>query len=227
MKHLVFDTGPLITLVTNNLLWVLRDLKKYFKGEFLIPKDVKQELIDKPLRTKKFKFEAIFVMDYIKEGIIKISEKDVLARTNLLLNLANKIYRTKEKNIQIVGSGEISVLALASLLKAEACVIDERTTRVLIENPKRLLKILEKKLHMRVFMDSKMLRNFQKEVGKIKVIRSSELLLIAYELGLLDHYLQDGTDKKTLLDSILWGAKLRGCAISNQEIEEAKSLEIS
>ena len=70
MRSIVFDTGPIISLTTNNLLWLLEPLKKKYKGHFHITSDVKRELIDRPLQTKKFKFEALQVMHIIKKGIL-------------------------------------------------------------------------------------------------------------------------------------------------------------
>ena len=43
MRSIIFDTGPIISLVTNNMLWLLEPLKKQFKGEFYITKSVKKE----------------------------------------------------------------------------------------------------------------------------------------------------------------------------------------
>ena len=42
MKSLVFDTGSVISLVMNNLLWTLKPLKKQYGGDFFIPKGVKK-----------------------------------------------------------------------------------------------------------------------------------------------------------------------------------------
>ena len=64
MKCLVFDSGPIISLTTNNLLWILEPLKNKFKGRFVITEGVRKELIDKPLTTKKFKFEALHCLLY-------------------------------------------------------------------------------------------------------------------------------------------------------------------
>ncbi len=225
MKSLVFDTGPIISIVTNNLLWILKPLKQKFGGEFYITQKVKNELIDKPLRSKKFKFEAITILEYINDETLKISKQSVYPKAEILLNLANSIFKIKNKYLQIVSKGEIEALALASKLKSSALVVDERTLRMLIEDPGALTKILSNKLHTKVNIDKNNLRKFQKELNKINIIRSSELLTIAYELGLLNKYLKNGVDKKTLLDGLLWGTKLRGCSISSQEIESIIRLE--
>jgi len=95
-------------------------------------------------------------------------------------------------------------------------VVDERTLRMLIEEPENLKELLNKKLGRKVTIDSSNLKQFQKLIGEVNVIRSSELLVVAFELGLLDKY-ADG-NRRELLDGILWGVKLRGCSISSDEI---------
>jgi hypothetical protein len=66
------------------------------------------------------------------------------------------------------------------------------------------------------------IRNILKDV---QIIRSTELVTVAYKMGILDKYLVDKSDfikepKKRLLDAALWAVKVRGCSISSQEIEE-------
>lgn len=223
MKSLVFDTGPIISLVTDNLLWVLKPLKEKFGGEFYITQKVKYELIDKPLQSKRFKFEAISILEYIKDNTLTI--KPVNSKAGYIENLANSIFKAKGRYLNIVSKGEMEALLLTSVLKADALVVDERTTRMLVESPNSLTKILTKKLHANVTLDKNNLKKFQDEVGKINIIRSSELLTIAYELGLFNKYLTNNINKRTLLDGLLWGTKLRGCSISTQEIDQIIKLE--
>lgn len=225
MRYLVFDTGPLITLVMNNLLWILEPLKKSFGGEFFICDSVKKELVDDPLKTKKFKFEAMVLFEILKKEIIKITNEDLNNKTNKLLDLANNIFKARGEWIRIVHRGEMESLALASYLEADAYVVDERTTRLLVENPKKLAALLEKKLHTRVEFNGRSLRAFQKEVGKINIIRSAELVMVAYELGLLDKYLPKQGMEGSLVDGLLWGVKLRGCSISSDEIDNILKIE--
>ena len=72
MNSLVFDTGTVISLVMNNLLWTLKHLKKQYKGDFLMTTSVKKELIDRPMKSKKFKLEALVIQDYLFEGVFKL-----------------------------------------------------------------------------------------------------------------------------------------------------------
>src|SRR3989344_7483714 len=71
-KSIVFDTGPIISLATNNLLWILEPLEKAFGGDFIMPPGVRKELIDNPLRSKRFKFEAMQALNLVNTGVLKI-----------------------------------------------------------------------------------------------------------------------------------------------------------
>ena len=54
MKYLIFDAGPIISLTMNGLLPILEKLKKVFDGEFILTPSVKSEVIDRPMRIKKY-----------------------------------------------------------------------------------------------------------------------------------------------------------------------------
>jgi len=227
MRSIIFDASPIISLTTNNLLWLLENLRDRFKGNFYISPTVKKELVDKPLATKKFKFEALQVLKKINDGVIEVVENPLInEKTNKLLEIANKCFKARGNWIRIVHYGEIESIALYSHMNSDAFVIDERTTRVLIENPKRLVNILRHTLHTNIEINNENLKEFKKLTKDIKIIRSVELVTIAYELGLLNNYLLNIPDpNKTLLDSVLWGVKLNGCAVSKKEIDELIRLE--
>ncbi len=222
MKALVFDAGPIISLTMNNLLWILEPLKQRFKGNFYMTETVKAELVDKPLSTKRFEFEALQVMQHIKDGVFEVLPNP--DNTTELLNLANNSFKAKGELIKISHFGEMSSVALALQLKSDALVVDERTTRELIETPNNVRNIMKSKLHTKIFVNNDNMNELKDCIKNIKVIRSSELVYAAYKLNLLDKYI-DGATKARLLDSVLWGVKLDGCAISKDEIEQVKSLE--
>lgn len=227
MKALVFDTGPIINLVVNNLLNILEPLKEKFGGDFLISEDVKRELIDTPLQNKKFEFEALQILQCIKNKTIQVySSNEVKEKANHLWNLANNCFYAHNHNIQIVHDGEMEAIALASILNTNM-VMDERTTRILIENPSRLKDIMKSKLHTKINVNFKNVDLFRDEVKNVKIFRSVELVSIAYELGILDHYIvpEIENSRKILLDSVLWALKLNGCAVSSDEIEKIIEIE--
>lgn len=230
MKSIVFDSGPIITLSLNHLLWLIPELKKEFKGNFLISKTIKKELVDHPIKkTKRFLLEGLNVLNLIVQGNINVAESEDLKEIfNEIDHFANKSFSRGNSYIRIIHDGEIEAIALAISYKAEALVIDERTTRILIEDPYSLKRRLEKKLHCNIKFEDYRLKEFQKMVSNIRIIRSAELVAVAYELGLFDKYYsksiveieKDFNEK--LIEGILWGVKLHGCAISEDEIENIK-----
>ncbi len=225
MKTIVFDTGPIISITINNLLWTLEPLKQKFGGDFYITENVKAELIDKPIATRKFKFEALQVMKNINSGVLNVlaSEK-IQAKTDELMGLANSVFSCKKNPIKIVHYGEMSAIAAAKFLQTNFIVVDERTTRLLIEDHDSLVRTMRKKFHCPVQYDKEKIRIFQEETKGIKVIRSAELVTIAYKLGILNSYLpsKNGfrSPEKTLLESVLWGVKLNGCSLTEEEINQ-------
>ncbi|MBI4148233.1 hypothetical protein HY490_02990 [Candidatus Woesearchaeota archaeon] len=226
MKALVFDAGPVISLTTNNLLWVLEPLKKLFDGEFFIPACVQKELVERPLRTKKFKFEALQVRSVIEKGVLKpMMHPDLSADANELYQLANRIFRAHNTPITILQMGEVEALAGAIVLRADAVVVDERVTRMLLEEPERLKKLLGFRLHTSIQLDRNVLRQFSERTRHISCIRSTELAVVACERGLLNQFVvQVPNARKTLLEGVLWGLKLNGCAISEEEINTTLKL---
>src|SRR3989344_6351489 len=142
MKILVFDAGPIISLATNSMLWVLKILKKRFDGEFYIPESIKYELIERPIECKKFKFEALHTLTYLRNRTLKVYKKHVREDTNKLAALINGMFIANGQKLTIVHLGEVETIAVALKINADAVVIDERTMRLLIESPLILHKIL-------------------------------------------------------------------------------------
>jgi predicted nucleic acid-binding protein len=220
MKSIVFDAGPVISMTMNNLVWILPHLRKQFQGSFLISETVKNELVDKPLQTKRFKFEALQTLRMINSKVLSVvPQAQTISLRSKLLELANNIYSAKDHPIAVVHFGEMESLAAALFMESSAIVVDERTTRKLLEDPLELKSILERKLHTPVEIDRQLLQQFQRVTKSLQPIRSFELAVIAFEMGLLDQYLPPGDHpKENLLDAVLWGLKLNGCAVSQEEI---------
>jgi len=227
MKSLVFDTGPIISLTLNNILWVLESLHEKFQGEFYITRAVYQELIERPLSTKKYKFEALQILPLITRGIIKLVErKDIEDKAKQLIDIANSTFRARGNYIRIVHAGEMEAVACALMMNSGTIVIDERTTRVLIEDFQSLEKHLEKKLHTDVTVNEDNRQRLVQEFQGLRVIRSFELAVVAYELGLLNMFIQKPEEKvvpglrKAVLEGVLWGVKLNGCSVRREDIEK-------
>ena len=146
-------------------------------------------------------------------------------KTDELLNLANSCFNTRNHPVKIVDRAEIETLMIVLENKAAAMVIDERTLRLLIENPEKLQKVLESRLHTKMEINKQNVAKFKEMTKYIKIIRSTELAYAAYKLDLLNKYITankvlDKTLKKELLEGTLWALKLKGCSISSEEINE-------
>ncbi|NTV24310.1 MAG: hypothetical protein HGA85_08150 [Nanoarchaeota archaeon] len=227
MRSIVFDSGPLISFATNNMLWLLPLMKERFQGEFIIPPAVKQEIVDRPLGSKKFKYEALQILAMLEQGIIKQTfNEDIKRRSERLLLMSNELFRAQDNFIRICHPAEMEALATAIEIGADTIVIDEFITKTLIERPEAVRERMEKKLHLGVTGDDLKVREFLKEVSMVKPIRSVDIAVVAYELGLYSKLKPAGADAdRTLLEAILWGLKLNGCSITENEIGEILRLE--
>lgn len=219
---IVLDSGPVIAMTANNLLWAFRDLKRLHGSDILMPLSVKRELVDRGLETQRFKFEAIQVGSYVRDGTFHVVDDErVKKKTDLLLRVANRILTVGKRNVRIVQRGEMEAVATAIVFDADAIVVDERTTRTMIESPEELRGLMEHRLHKRLKVDRQALKRFQEEVKGVFIMRSIELVMVAYEHGLLDRYIIDIPNARTrLLESLLWGMKTEGCSVTVQEINE-------
>ena len=114
---------------------------------------------------------------------------------------------------------------LAHQNETKTAVVDERTIRLLLEDPESLRLLLEKRLHASVKMEQDSIKSFQRSLAGTKIIRSAELAVAAFSLGFFENItpkLKNG--KSIMLDAVLWGVKNRGCAITEQEIEDIKKI---
>ncbi|MDO8656046.1 MAG: hypothetical protein Q7K45_02305 [Nanoarchaeota archaeon] len=222
-KILFFDAGPIISLVMSRVAWILPELKKKFGGKFYITPAVQKELVERPLSVKRYEFEALQVMKFIREGVLEVYTNVPQKKVQELQLLANTSFSIAGKSMDIIQSGEMESVASALQLKA-AVVMDERTLRLFIENSLELQGILEYRFSSKIQADKIKIKQFSASLQGIPIIRSTELVGIAYKLGLLDGFIPPGKGgKDTLLDAVLWATKYNGCAITEQEIEEIKN----
>lgn len=223
-KVLIFDSGALINLSMNGLLYILPELKKSFNGLFLITKAVKKEVVDRPITIHRFELGALRVQKLIEDKVLELPEKvgidskAIDGLTESLGNIANHYIQAQGRWIKIVSDGEMSCLALndecEKLGFQTLIAIDERTTRLLAENPQALENLMTKKLHQRAKLIAKDFKIFE----KYKFIRSSELVYVAYKKDILH------LKGKKALEASLYATKFHGSSITFEEIEELKQL---
>jgi hypothetical protein len=217
MKTVILDSSTIISLSLNSLLDILRALKKNFDVRFLITPYVKKEVVDNPLEMRRFELEALMISKLIDEKVLEIMSQPVLeAETKRFYELSNSVYSAQGENIRIVHYGEASCLALSSLIPDSVIAMDERTTRMLCENPSSFRKLMAEKLHTEVQLDKSNLKFF----SGFRILRSSELAYVALEKNLISF---PATEEQAVR-AVLYALKHKGCAISREEIEEAESM---
>jgi len=223
-KFILFDSSTLISFAMNGLLPELNELKKIFKGKFIITKEVKQEVVDKPLTMKRFELEALKIEELLNEKILElpssigITDSEISKETKNILDTANNTFYARDRPISLIDAGEASCLGLSKILKSKkmenVVAVDERTARMLCERPENLKRLFEKKLHTKIQSKEENYKFFR----GINFIRSSELIYVAYKKKLLK------LKGSKVLDAMLYALKFKGCAISEEEIEEIKAI---
>ena len=221
---IIFDASTLISFSMAGLLPEIKELKKIFKGKFIISQAVKEEAIDRPMKIQRFQLEAIKIKALLDEKILELpialglDDKVIREKTNEILDLANTTIYGADKDIHLIDLGEASALAISKMLNDKkiknVIAIDERTTRSLAETPNELKKYLEGKLHAKMTVKQEKIDFFK----QFRFIRSTELIYVAYKKGLLR---LKGTEN---LSAVLYALKYKGCAISGREIQEIKNL---
>jgi hypothetical protein len=219
MSTLVFDASSIISIVLQNLIDGLENIKKNHK--FYIPHKVKVEIVDNALNTKKFQLEGMLISKKIEEGLFEVKPEIDYRELD---KLVNSIFQSKQGNMKIIHAGELEALVLVNKINADALVIDERTTRLLIEDPIKLHHLMERKLHTKISINRTNLKKFQNMFKNLKIIRSTEMMVVAYEQGLLKDHFPTKTTKEERITALLWGLKLNGCSLSNPDLDNLVKL---
>jgi len=172
MKVLIFDSGVLINLAMNGLLYILPELKKQFKGKFIIPHQVQYEVVDRPINIDRFELGALRIKELITSGVIelpdkvKVDKETIDKETKLIMDKANHYLQSNGQWISIVSEAEMACLALSDELTRQGhetmIAIDERTTRLLSERPENLEKMMSVRLHKSVKLVASNFRIFNK-----------------------------------------------------------------
>ena len=223
-KVLVLDSGTIINLAMNGLLYIFEELKKISEVKFILTQEVKNETVDRPINIPRFELEALRIKSLIDNKIIEspsslgIQEEEIRDLTKHLMETANHSVQLKGEWIKIVSDAEMSCLALSRILTERGVeniiAIDERTTRILAEKPENLEKIMSGKMHANVKIESGNFRNF----SEFRFIRSTELVYVAYKKGLLK------IKGSNALEAALYATKYKGSSVSFDEINVLKKL---
>lgn len=215
MKEVVCDSSSLISLGDNCALNVIPFFTEEYNVNFVIPKSVKKEIVKKPYKTKRFKLKAIRMKQMIEKGYLEVMKSDMTKDySKRFSKLANSLLNSGGHEIEIIHEGEIETIALLKYLGTNNLLIDERTTRLLIENISMLRDYINSQSGKKIDVDKEKKRKIKIETKDINVMRSSELIALAYEKNYF------GRKSKDLLEASLYGLKFAGCSIRNEEIDD-------
>lgn len=218
-KDILCDAGAFISLTSSCLENVVYFFAEKYGVRFFIPASVEEEAVDYPIKKnlKKYLFSAIRIKDMISRGAVVKAGNGVENVSNRIAEYANNLFFVRGKPMRLLHQGEAEMLATAKELGVQYILIDERTTRLLLESPFKVKEHLEKEFGANVMVNKKNLISLSTELKGIRAIRSSELIILAYEKGFFKHF---GDMERDVLKAALYKIKYSGCSITFSEIDE-------
>ncbi len=216
-QSLVCDSSSLISLTDSCFVHVFYFLRRKCKGRFLIPPSVEFECVEHPMKMKMHALHAVRLKRAILDGAITLSPLSSREKSSEIKWIANNMFYVSGTPLHLLHEGEADMIALAIETGVQNLLIDERTTRMLAEDPESLRKHLELEFSRPITIDEENLSAFSRLTRGMRFFRSSELLLLAYETG----YFQEYKDlKQDAIEAALYRLKYAGCAVGMGEIED-------
>ncbi|MCX6774297.1 MAG: hypothetical protein NTY68_04875 [Candidatus Micrarchaeota archaeon] len=217
-KTVLCDSSSLISLTNSCFIDLLYFFTKKFNTQFIIAPSVKKEIIERPLSIsmKAYELSAMRMKKAIDDRALSEVNEDTLEKAKEIMDLANNMLFARSKPIHLVDIGEADIIALAKATDCDVILMDERTTRMLIEAPFRLKEHMEAEMGINVMLNKRSFDDFNKIAGGMKVIRSSELVSIAYRSG----YFSTFQNPEKMLEASLYSLKYGGCSIGFNEIDQ-------
>jgi predicted nucleic acid-binding protein len=210
------DASSLISLTDAGLLGALITLSHRMRNGLYVTPTVVDEAITRPLENKEYAFSAVRLKRALLENVFTIINAPETL-TEEILNISNSIFLIRGRPLRLVHRGEAEMLAAAIDNKIENVLMDERTTRTLIEAPNELRAHLIDEFKTSVAIDNSALAELKELTKDISIIRSSEVIAVAYEKNYFKKFKE--LEKKAF-EAALYSIKFNGCAISFEEIEE-------
>ena len=218
-RYVLCDASSLISLTSACLENTISFFHDNFGVRFLVPQSVEYEAITRPLsmESKIHRFSALRIKGLINDGALEVVPETLKKETKEMMELGNSIFYARGTPVRIIQLGETEMLVLAKRLQIDSLLMDERTTRFLVEDPLRLQKHLEKEFRTNIMVNKKALSDFSSRTRGLEVMRSTELLYLAYEQGFLDNF--EGMEANAA-EAAMYTLKYAGCAVSFRELKE-------
>ena len=218
MKEVFCDSSSLISLTDACIIDTLYFLHDNYGVRFMAPPSIKMESVSNPLskEIREYYASARRIEKLIDDKILELTEPEE-EETKKLLDIANNLFFVGWHPLELIHYGETEMIAAAKAHKKNIILVDERTTRMLIESPMLLKEHMEMEFKTNVMIERNNMIKFSNYTKGIESIRSSEIAILAYEHGYFDKY---GQKKKRMIEAVLYELKYSGCAIHMSEIED-------
>jgi predicted nucleic acid-binding protein len=215
---IIFDASTLISLSEKCFFKLLERIQNHSNARFLISKSVWNETVLVPQRIKRFELNAERIKEAVETEWLEIIQptQETNQFAKQIADWSNHCFFIEKNPLTILQAGEIESMALYLSLKANALAIDERTCRMLIEEPARLQNYIGMKHDKKIQKNEGNLQSIQKAFQKAVIVRSSDLLAWAYKHGLFKYELNQSAHS---LEAALYAVKFSGCSISSEEID--------
>jgi hypothetical protein len=177
---------------------------------------VTRECIDQPRKLLPHAIHALRLKRAMNDGIIEEVPAPEKSTIEELRFMANSIFYANGTPIRLLHEGETEVLALANELAVSNILMDERTTRMLVEAPFELQQLLAREFRREITVNDEHLQSFSRFTRGMRFFRSSEMLLLAAEKGFFADY--NGLEKEAI-EAAVYKLKYAGCAVGFGELE--------
>ena len=214
-QSIVCDSSSLISLTDSCFVHVIYFLKKKYSGRFIIPPSVEKECVEQPMHIKNYALHAIRLKRAIAENMIDVVEAKPEKAAEEIKFIANNIFHADGTPLRLLHAGEADVISLALELGVDNILMDERTTRMLVEDPEALRQHLEHELGKQIGINEESLSAFSRATKRLRFFRSTELIRLAHEKGYFADY---GELEREAVEASLYKLKYSGCAIGFEEI---------
>jgi hypothetical protein len=215
-QPIICDSSSLISLTDSCFVRALYFLKRRFSGKFFIPPSVEEECVSRPRRLMQHAMHALRLRRAINDRVIEVVCSPDRKSTSEVRFLANSTFFAGGTPLKLLHEGESEVLALAEELSVNCILMDERTTRMMVESPEGLRTLLARELRREITINEENLASFLRLAKGFTFFRSSELLLLAAEKGFFADY---GELEAEAVEAALYKLKFAGCSVGFNEIE--------
>ncbi len=220
--RIVCDSSSLISLSETAMLDALPYLSQKAGVEFVIPPSVEKESITHPRLVHRYALSALRLERQIEEKNIAVRDAPGLAaETQRILAAANHLLTVEGRPLEILQLGESECLALLALEKDSVFLVDEKTARLVVENPARLRESLRGEYAREVQIDARAAEELAAKFAGASVIRSAELLALAAEQGFFSSF---GGEAREVFHASVYAVRAAGCSLTENELDEYEKI---